>query len=79
MVDKARMHFTLIGSANQSDHAEWQKLHEVESHQGRCMDARKIGDWKSVLREADAAIANGADSSPLVPPPYIVSEMMLPF
>ncbi|KAF8716429.1 hypothetical protein HU200_026307 [Digitaria exilis] len=66
MVDKARMHFTLIGSANQSDHAEWQKLHDVESHQGRCIDARKIGDWKSVLREADAAIANGADSSPLL-------------
>ncbi|KAG6524729.1 hypothetical protein ZIOFF_014667 [Zingiber officinale] len=26
--------------------------------------ARKIGDWKSALREADAAIAAGADSSP---------------
>jgi len=30
------------------------------------MDARKIGDWKSALREADAAIAIGADSSQLV-------------
>ncbi|CAN6345670.1 unnamed protein product [Urochloa humidicola] len=66
MVDKARMHFTLAGNVNQSDHADWQKLHEVESHQGRCMDARKIGDWKSALREADAAIANGADSSQLL-------------
>ncbi|KAG2625436.1 hypothetical protein PVAP13_3KG207312 [Panicum virgatum] len=66
MVDKARMHFTLAGSVNPSDHAEWQKLHEVESHQGRCMDARKIGDWKSALREVDAAIANGADSSQLL-------------
>ncbi|CAL5096513.1 unnamed protein product [Urochloa decumbens] len=66
MVDKARMHFTMAGNVNQSDHAEWQKLHEVESHQGRCMDARKIGDWKSALREADAAIANGADSSQLL-------------
>ncbi|RLM97723.1 TPR repeat-containing thioredoxin TTL1 isoform X2 [Panicum miliaceum] len=66
MVDKARMHFTLAGSVNPSDHAEWQKLHEVESHQGRCMDARKIGDWKSALREADAAIANGADSCQLL-------------
>jgi len=77
MVDKARMHFTLAGSVNPSDHAEWQKLHEVESHQGRCMDARKIGDWKSALREVDAAIANGADSSQLVTPPYIVLEIML--
>jgi DnaJ family protein C protein 7 len=30
------------------------------------MDARKIGDWKSALREADAAIAIGVDSSRLV-------------
>ena len=66
MIEKARTHFTLAGSVNQSDPAEWQKLHEVEIHQGRCMDARKIGDWKSALREADAAIAIGADSSQLV-------------
>ncbi|CAD6332669.1 unnamed protein product [Miscanthus lutarioriparius] len=66
MIEKARTHFTLAGSVNQSDPAEWQKLHEVEIHQGRCMDARKIGDWKSALREADAAIAIGADSSRLL-------------
>uniref|UniRef100_A0A0A9ETJ4 Thioredoxin domain-containing protein n=1 Tax=Arundo donax TaxID=35708 RepID=A0A0A9ETJ4_ARUDO len=66
LVDKARMHITLVGNANQSDPAEWQKLHEVETHQQRCMDARKTGDWKSALREADAAIANGANSSQLL-------------
>lgn len=66
MIEKARMHFTLAGNVNQSDPSEWQKLHEVEIHQGRCMDARKTGDWKSALREADAAIANGADSSQLL-------------
>ncbi|OQU78515.1 hypothetical protein SORBI_3009G251100 [Sorghum bicolor] len=66
MIEKARTHFTLAGSVNQSDPVEWQKLHEVEIHQGRCMDARKIGDWKSALREADAAIAIGADSSRLL-------------
>lgn len=56
----------LAGNVNGSDPAEWQKLHEVESHLGKCMDARKTGDWKSALREADAAIANGADSSQLL-------------
>ncbi|KAI5020694.1 TPR repeat-containing thioredoxin TTL1-like [Hordeum vulgare subsp. vulgare] len=66
MVEKARRQLTLAGNANQSDPAEWQKLHEVESHLGKCMDARRIGDWKSALREADAAIANGADSSQLL-------------
>ncbi|KAL6848859.1 hypothetical protein ACP4OV_021442 [Aristida adscensionis] len=65
MVEKAGMHLRLSGNG-QSDPAEWQRLHEVENHQNRCMDARKIGDWKSALREADAAIANGADSSQLL-------------
>ncbi|WVZ99766.1 hypothetical protein U9M48_045020 [Paspalum notatum var. saurae] len=66
MVEKARTHFTLAGNGNQCDPAEWLKLHEVENHQGRCMDARNIKDWKCALREADAAIANGADSSRLL-------------
>uniref|UniRef100_A0A0D9WKE7 Thioredoxin domain-containing protein n=1 Tax=Leersia perrieri TaxID=77586 RepID=A0A0D9WKE7_9ORYZ len=66
MVERARKHFMLAGQANQSDHAELQKLQEVEQHLGRCMDARKTGDWKNALREADAAIANGADSSQLL-------------
>ncbi|XP_062205358.1 TPR repeat-containing thioredoxin TTL1-like [Phragmites australis] len=66
MIDKARRHFTQAGYLQQSDPAEWQKLQEVEVHLGRCTDARKIGDWKSVLREVDAAIAAGADSSQLL-------------
>ncbi|EEE64864.1 hypothetical protein OsJ_19721 [Oryza sativa Japonica Group] len=66
MVERAREHFMLAGQVNQSDPAEFQRLQEVERHLGRCMDARKTGDWKSALREADAAIANGADSSQLL-------------
>ncbi|XP_040380182.1 TPR repeat-containing thioredoxin TTL1-like [Oryza brachyantha] len=66
MVERARKHFMLAGQANQSDSAEFQRLQEMERHLGRCMDARKTGDWKSALREADAAIANGADSSQLL-------------
>ncbi|KAM0826546.1 hypothetical protein ACQ4PT_068811 [Festuca glaucescens] len=66
MVEKARRQLTLAGNVNLSDPAEWQKLNEVESHLGKCIDARRIGDWKSALREADAAIANGADASQLL-------------
>ncbi|PAN29701.1 hypothetical protein PAHAL_5G245100 [Panicum hallii] len=66
MIDKARRNFTQAGHLQQSDPAEWQKLQEVEMHLGRSTDARKIGDWKSALREADAAIAAGADSSQLL-------------
>lgn len=66
MMDKARRHLTQAGHLQQSDPSEWQKLQEVEVHLGRCTDARKIGDWKTALREADAAIAAGADSSQLL-------------
>uniref|UniRef100_A0A0E0JL70 Thioredoxin domain-containing protein n=1 Tax=Oryza punctata TaxID=4537 RepID=A0A0E0JL70_ORYPU len=66
MISKARRHFTQAGHLHQSDPSEWEKLQEVEVHQGRSIDGRKVGDWKSALREADAAIAAGADSSRLL-------------
>jgi len=53
-------------AAQQPDPFELQKLQAVERHLGRCAELRKIGDWKSALREADAAIVAGADSCPLV-------------
>lgn len=45
-----------------------QRLKSLEKHLKQCADARKLGDWKSVLRESDAAIECGADSSPQVEP-----------
>ncbi|OMO61082.1 Tetratricopeptide-like helical [Corchorus olitorius] len=60
--DNARNHLCFHGQ--HPDPAELQKLQLLEKHVSRCADARKIGDWKSVLRETDAAIAVGADSSP---------------
>ncbi|GLT50245.1 hypothetical protein SLA2020_237430 [Shorea laevis] len=60
--DNARHHLCFIGQ--QLDPIDLQKLLLLEKHISRCADARKIGDWKSVLREIDAAIAIGADSSP---------------
>ncbi|KAL7250705.1 hypothetical protein ACSBR1_012679 [Camellia fascicularis] len=47
----------------QPDKTELQKMLLLEKHLNRCVDARKIGDWKSVLRECDAAMVAGADSS----------------
>ncbi|MCI34768.1 TPR repeat-containing thioredoxin TTL1-like, partial [Trifolium medium] len=41
-----------------------QKLKMVEKHINKCADVRRVGDWKSVLRELDATVAAGADSSP---------------
>ncbi|KAL2326794.1 hypothetical protein Fmac_020221 [Flemingia macrophylla] len=57
LVEDARKHLCYPGL-----HPEMQKLQIVEKHIGKCTDVRRIRDWKSVLREVDAAIAAGADS-----------------
>ncbi|KAJ8532331.1 hypothetical protein K7X08_012254 [Anisodus acutangulus] len=61
-VEKARVHICFQGY--QPDQIELQKLQAVEKHIGKCTDARRVGDWTSTLREANAAIASGADASP---------------
>ena len=48
------------------DQTELQRVQTLEKHLRLCSEARKIGDWKKVVTEIDAAIANGADSSPQV-------------
>ena len=63
-VENARKHLCYPGL--HPDPSEMQKLQTVEKHISKCADVRRIGDWKSVLREVDAAVAAGADSSPQV-------------
>ncbi|KAM3320640.1 TPR repeat-containing thioredoxin TTL1 isoform X2 [Capsicum chacoense] len=61
-VENARNHMCIMG--HQPDQGDLLKLQAVEKHIGKCTDARKVADWWSTLREADAAIASGADASP---------------
>ncbi|XP_056683747.1 TPR repeat-containing thioredoxin TTL1 isoform X2 [Spinacia oleracea] len=61
-VDVARKHLFYAG--HQPEATELHKLQIVEKHLSKCSDARKIGDWKSALREGEAAIAAGADYCP---------------
>ncbi|CAO2836208.1 unnamed protein product [Amaranthus hypochondriacus] len=63
-VEAARKH--LFHAGQQPEPTELLKLQTVEKHVSRCTDARRIGDWKSTLREGDAAIAAGADYSPQI-------------
>ncbi|CAA0816342.1 TPR repeat-containing thioredoxin TTL1 [Striga hermonthica] len=62
LVENARKHICFSG--HQPDPVYFQKLQSVEKHLSRCADARRVGDWRSTLREIDAAIASGADASP---------------
>ncbi|KAE8680113.1 TPR repeat-containing thioredoxin TTL1 [Hibiscus syriacus] len=61
-VENARKHLCFPGQPQ--DPTELQKLQAVERHLSKCTDARRIRDWRGALREADAAIAAGADFSP---------------
>jgi len=63
-VENARRQFNLSGQ--HSDRADIQRLQNVEMHLTKCVEARRIGDWKGVLRESDAAFVAGAESSPQV-------------
>ncbi|KAH1218357.1 TPR repeat-containing thioredoxin TTL1 [Glycine max] len=60
-VENARKHLCYPGM--QPDPSDMQRLQVVEKHISKCGDVRRVGDWKSVLREVDAAVAAGADSS----------------
>ncbi|KAL1537710.1 TPR repeat-containing thioredoxin TTL1-like [Salvia divinorum] len=61
-IENARKHICFIG--HQPDPVEMQKLQSVEKHMSKCTTARRGGDWRSMLREVEAAIASGADASP---------------
>ncbi|KAI3457380.1 hypothetical protein Pfo_014043 [Paulownia fortunei] len=61
-IENARKHICFPGQ--QPDPIELQKFQFVEKHLSKCTDARRVGDWRSTLREVDAAIASGADASP---------------
>ncbi|KAG2245172.1 hypothetical protein Bca52824_092975 [Brassica carinata] len=60
--ENARRHLCFSGQC--PDQTDLQRLQTLEKHLRRCWEARKIGDWRTVIKETDAAIANGADSSP---------------
>jgi DnaJ family protein C protein 7 len=38
----------------------------VKSRIAKCTEARRLKDWITVLRESQAAVADGADSAPQV-------------
>lgn len=60
-IENARTHFKLSGQ--QSDWSDIQKVQTVEMHLSNCVEARKIGNWKTLLKESNAATMAGADSA----------------
>ncbi|KAK1619907.1 hypothetical protein QYE76_025424 [Lolium multiflorum] len=53
-------------SSRDSTSADVSRAQTVKSRIAKCNDARKLKDWITVLRESQAAVADGADSAPQV-------------
>ncbi|KAH0719785.1 hypothetical protein KY290_004700 [Solanum tuberosum] len=61
-VENAREHLFSLGQ--KPDQATLQKLQAVAEHISKCTDARRLEDWTTMLKEAEAATTSGADASP---------------
>ncbi|KAH0721985.1 hypothetical protein KY289_005029 [Solanum tuberosum] len=60
-VENARKYLFILDQI--PDKAELHKLETVENHINKCSEARRLGDWTSVLKEAEAATSRGAEAS----------------
>ena len=63
LIESAKRHLAVTC---QADAKEMQNLQTVERHISKCIEARKMGNWRNTLSESNAAIAAGADSAPQV-------------
>lgn len=63
-VDNAGKHFFYVEEP--SDPMVVKVLEEVDRHLNKCADARRRGEWNTVLTEVSAAMESGADMSPQV-------------
>ncbi|KAG8632953.1 hypothetical protein MANES_18G068500v8 [Manihot esculenta] len=62
--EKALYHYEQSGPhADSEDVAQVQAL---QKHLNRCIQARKLKEWNTLVKETDCAISSGADSSPEV-------------
>ncbi|KAJ7542635.1 hypothetical protein O6H91_09G004400 [Diphasiastrum complanatum] len=59
--EDARKHFKAAGSL--SDQRDMQRSDIIFRHVAKCLEARSVRDWASVIRESDAAVVAGADSA----------------
>ncbi|XP_027921934.1 inactive TPR repeat-containing thioredoxin TTL3 [Vigna unguiculata] len=62
--DNALYHYKLAGS--EADPEEMAKVKKIQFHLNKCTEARRIGDWNNLIKEASYAISSGADSAPQI-------------
>ena len=64
LVERSLLHFQ--AARESSDSPGFQQVEEVKRCISKCIEMRKVGNWKVVARESEAAIASGADYAPQV-------------
>lgn len=62
--DKALYHYKQAGP--EADPDEVAKVKILQAHLNKCTEARRLGDWNSLIAETNKAISSGADSAPQV-------------
>ncbi|KAG5579033.1 hypothetical protein H5410_049660 [Solanum commersonii] len=60
-VENARKYLFILDQI--PEEAELHKLETMENHINKCSEARRLGDWTSVLKEAEEATSRGAEAS----------------
>ncbi|KAJ3695809.1 hypothetical protein LUZ60_001186 [Juncus effusus] len=62
--DKAVNHYKL--SLKEASNSDIPRAQSIKSRIAKCNDARKLKEWAIVMKEANSAITDGADSAPQV-------------
>ncbi|KAK7358964.1 hypothetical protein VNO77_00907 [Canavalia gladiata] len=62
--DKSLYHFKRAGA--EADPDEMAKVNKIQFHLRKCTEARRLGDWNTLIKEANYAISSGADSAPQI-------------
>ncbi|KAI5406021.1 TPR repeat-containing thioredoxin TTL1 [Lathyrus oleraceus] len=62
--DKALYHYKQAGP--EADPDEVAKVKILQAHLNKCTEARRLGDWNTLITEASNTISSGADSAPQI-------------
>jgi len=62
--DKALFHYKQ--AAHEADPDEVARVRILQARLSKCTEARRLGDWNTLINETSKAISCGADSAPMV-------------
>ncbi|CAI0429225.1 unnamed protein product [Linum tenue] len=63
-MEKSIYHYKHAGP--EADHIDVSKAKSLQVYLNKCIEARRLRDWNTLIKEAEAAISGGADSAPLI-------------